>query len=222
MKKFKLFSILAVCIAALSFASCDAGNDNSSSYSRPTPEQAQYMFQQVMGASSSAGLLMPGDTNQKIEKDSVVVGWRSASSIDSTFMIMNFPVAKLAKYIKDDCVAKDIVAKHDPITLKGKMVPYLFTSTSNFLFVAWPENIELEGDGRKVTIVFYANDVYSLAGIATSSLNTNKVFMTYITPVAVLVDATTSTNFQANQNLKATTNSYGQSVPFTMFLQAKM
>lgn len=222
MKKFKLFSILAVCIAALSFASCDTGSDDNSSYQRPTPEQAQLMFQQVMSASTTAGLLMPGDTNNKIEKDSVLVGWRSASAIDSTFTIMNFPVAKLAKYIKDDCVAKDIVAKHDPVTLRGKMVPYLYTSTTNFLFVACPENIVIEGDGKKVTIVFYMSDVYSLAGIATSTLNSKKVFMAYMTPAAVLVDANSTTNITPNQNLKTTMNGYGQSVPFTMFLQANM
>lgn len=223
MKKFKLFSILAVCIAALSFASCDTGSDDNSSYQMPTQQEAQLMFQQIMSASTSAGLLMPGDTNNKIDKDSVLVGWRTPSAIDSTFTIMNFPVAKLAKYIKDDCVAKDIVAKHDPVTLRGKMVPYVYANT---LFVANPDDIVLEGDGKKVTIKFYTwNNYYSLAGIATSSsaANASKVFMMYLTPGAVVVDGnSSSTSVTPNQNLKTTMNGYGQTVPFTMFLQAKM
>lgn len=223
MKKFKLFSILAVCIAALSFASCDTGSDDNSSYQMPTPQEAQLMFQQIMSASTTAGLLMPGDTNKKIDKDSVLVGWRTPSAIDSTFTIMNFPVAKLAKYINDDCVAKDIVAKHDPVTLRGKMIPYVYANT---LFVANPEDIVLEGDGKKVTIKFYTfNNYYSLAGIATSSSSANagKVFMMYLTPGAVVVDGnSSSTSVTPNQNLKTTMNGYGQTVPFTMFLQAKM
>lgn len=226
MKKFKLFSILAVCIAALSFASCDTGSDDNSSYQMPTQQEAQLMFQQLMTVSTSAGLLMPGDTvtnNNKIQKDSVLVGFRAPSAIDSTFTIMNFPVAKLAKYIKDDCVAKDIVANHDPVTLRGKMVPYVYANT---LFVANPDDIVVEGNGKKVTIKFYTwNNYYSLAGIATSSssANASKRFLMYLTPGAVVVDGnSSSTSVTPNQNLKTTMNSYGQSVPFTMFLQANM
>ncbi len=226
MKKFKLFSILAVCIAALSFASCDTGGDNSS-YEWPSQAEAQVMFQKVASASSSAGLLMPGDTiynNNKIQKDSVQVGLRISSSIKadslgtywgSDFAIMNFPVSKLAKYIKDDCVAKEIVEKHEPVTLTGNMIAYNYAGS---LFIANPNDITFDGNGRKITIKFYTwNNAYSLAGIATNQVTSNKVFLMYLTPGAVIVDNNTSST-----NLKTTSNVYGQQVPFTMFLQAKL
>lgn len=206
MKKFKLFAILAVCFAALSFTSCNSDSDNSG-LQVPSETEARAMLSKIGGA-HSAGMLFVGDTNNKIEKDSVGSLICRVNVSDSTYTVEDFPVSKFSRYIKDENLKKAMEALPNQ-TLKGKLYPYQYASS---LFCTQLENITFKtADGKDAILAFYGGlSNYSLAGYAQ-----NKNFAIYITPGGIYIDK----QLKNDALYTGTSSYYGGSVPYICILQ---
>ena len=205
MKKFKLFAILAVCFAALSFTSCNS--DSDSGMQVPSQVEAQAMLSKI-GGSHLSGMLFIGDTNNKIEKDSVGQLICRVNVSDSTYTVQDFPVSKFARYVKNENLKKAIEALPNQ-TIKGKLYPYQYASS---LFCTQLDNITFKtAEGKDAALAFYGGLTnYSLAGYAQ-----NKNFAIYLTPGGIYVD-----NQLQNDALYTSTSSYyGGSVPYICILQ---
>ncbi len=216
MKKITLFSILAVMFAALAFTSCNSDSDNSTSL--PTQEEAQAMLNTVAGY-HPCGILFPGNnaTNEsdKIAKDSVEAVLRITAK-DSSFVISDFPVKNLAKYIKDESLSK-LVAALPNQNLNGKLLAYPGGTATSPVFGSVTQNIEFkDAEGKSVKFLFYAGYTnYSLAGYAsqTTGTTTKKIFLMYLTPGAIYVS-----DQMKSDALKTQSSSYG-SVPYVISLK---
>lgn len=219
MKKITLFSVLAVMFAALSFTSCNTDSDNDSSL--PSPTEAKAMLNAVAGY-HSCGILFPGNNStsesSKIEKDSVASGLRINAS-DSTFIITDFPVKCLAKYINDESLSQAVAALPNQ-NLQGKLYPYS-GSASSPLFCTLTQNIDFTVDGKSVSLKFYGGyNPYALAGYASSSTSssttsTPEYFVMYLTPGAIYVND----EYQSNALKVANNSNYGTNSPYIIYLR---
>lgn len=206
MKNFKFFAILAMCIAALSFTSCNSDSDGNG-IQLPSTTEAQAMLSKIAGT-HKAGVLFPGDTNYKIEKDSVGDLLCRVTTNDSTYVISNFPVKNFAKYVKDENLKKAIEALPNQ-DLKGKLYPYQYATS---MFCTVTDNINFKtADGKDAAIALYAGLTnYSLAGYTQ-----NKTFAIYLTPGGIYVDK----KLQNDVLYMQTSSYYGGQVPFICVLQ---
>lgn len=217
MKKITLFSVLAVMFAALAFTSCNSDSDNSTT-NLPTQAEAQAMLNTVAGY-HPCGILFPGNNStnesEKITKDSVVSVLRITAK-DSSFVISDFPVKNLAKYIKDETLSK-LVATLPNQNLSGQLLAYPGGTEASPIFGSVTQNIEFKNaEGKTVKILFYAGYTnYSLAGYAsqTSSTGTKKVFLMYLTPGAIYVGDEMKSDI-----LKTQSSIYG-SMPYVIYLK---
>ena len=102
MKKFKLLSVVAVCLAAFAFTSCNTGDDT---YSYLTLEQQKaYQSNMAMAGTYSDMKILwdhKNDADVKNQTDSVDTQVSISMIGDSTMTVRNFPVAKLAEHISD-------------------------------------------------------------------------------------------------------------------------
>lgn len=203
MKKIKLFSILAVLLAAMSFTSCNSSSDNGTQL--PTQLESYAMMQKVAG-SRNCGILFPEDTKNNINKDSIETTI-TITPADSTYRIANFPVNLLAKYVKNEKLS-NLIKELPNQTLTGKL--YCMSSTTPF-FYTLTQNVTFNDEtGNKYTLAFYGGySNYSMAGIAQD----NKHFLMYLTPGAIY-----NGTEQMSDVLKTQVGSYG-STPYVMFLR---
>ena len=210
MKNFKLFSILAVLLAAISFTSCNSDSDNGQQL--PGQQEAQAMLLKVAGR-HHCGILFPGDgktENSTIAKDSIETDFYVSAS-DSAFTITNFPVKNFAKYTKNESISKQVATLPNQ-DLTGKLLPYDYATT---LFGSYTNNITFtDASGKKVTLALYGGyNSYSLAGYATNQTTKKQSFMMYLTLGAVYVD-----NQLQSDALNTVSTVYG-AVPYTVYLQ---
>lgn len=183
MKKFTLFSILALCLMALSFSSCNSDSDNT--YNYPSTTEAYNMMLQIAGRGYNSGkIYFPGDSidkNTKWKADSVIATIR-VNPTDSSYTISNFPVSKLSNYIKDETISK-LFAKLPDQTVTGKL---LAADAQNLSFGTITNNITCTAeDGKVVTLRFYAGYTDVSAAGATKD---KKKFVIYISPGAIYID----------------------------------
>lgn len=205
MKKITLFSILAVLFAAMSFTSCNSSSDNGMQL--PTKQEAYNMMLNV-GGSHQCGILFPADKNNNIqEKDSIVTSI-SINPSDSTYLISDFPVKKLAKYVKNEKYSK-LISELPNQTLSGKLYPV--DATSLFFYTATNNITFKDEQNNNYTMKFYALNGYAAAGLD----QTKKNFLLYLTPGAIY-----NGTEMVNDAFKTTVGTYG-SVPYIMVLTFK-
>lgn len=205
MKKITLFSILAVLFAAMSFTSCNSSSDNGMQL--PTKQEAYNMMLNV-GGSHQCGILFPADKNNNIqEKDSIVTSI-SINPSDSTYLISDFPVKKLAKYVKNEIYSK-LISELPNQTLSGKLYPV--DATSLFFYTATNNITFKDEQNNNYTMKFYALNGYAAAGLD----QTKKNFLLYLTPGAIY-----NGTEMVNDAFKTTVGTYG-SVPYIMVLTFK-
>lgn len=210
MKNLKLFSILAVLLAAISFTSCNSDSDNGQQL--PTKEESSAMLFKVAGH-HSCGILFPGDgkkENSTIAKDSIETDFYVSAS-DSAFTITNFPVSLFSKYIKDETISKEVAVLTNQ-NLTGKLLPYDYATT---LFGSYTNNIKYtNAAGKEVQLALYGGyNSYSLAGYATNQTTKKQSFMMYLTLGAVYVDG------KLQSDVLNTYSSYYGTAPYTVYLQ---
>lgn len=205
MKKITLFSILAVLFAAMSFTSCNSSSDNGMQL--PTKQEAYNMMLNV-GGSHQCGILFPADKNNNIqEKDSIVTSI-SINPSDSTYLISDFPVKLLAKYVKNEKYSK-LISELPKQTLSGKLYPV--DATSLFFYTATNNITFKDEQNNNYTMKFYALNGYAAAGLD----QTKKNFLLYLTPGAIY-----NGTEMVNDAFKTTVGTYG-SVPYIMVLTFK-
>lgn len=166
MKKITLLSLVAVLLTALTFTSCNTGDDNG--YTPLTPE-SQRTFQSLMSIGSYNDMVIlytkKNDANVNNQIDSVSSSVHVSMYNDSTMSIANFPIAAIAEHISNKELS-EAIAKEAPrtITCKYNVMP---NSTSEVAYyIACPNVIELnlaygaDNKSHKVQLVFMPNQMY--------------------------------------------------------------
>lgn len=205
MKKITLFSILAVLFAAMSFTSCNSSSDNG--IQLPTKQEA-YNMMLTVGGSHQCGILFPADKNNNIQKKDSIVTNITINPSDSTYLISDFPVKLLAKYVKNEKYSK-LISEVPNQTLSGKLYPV--DATSLFFYTATNNITFKDEQNNNYTMKFYALNGYAAAGLD----QTKKNFLLYLTPGAIY-----NGTEMVNDAFKTTVGTHG-SVPYIMVLTFK-
>lgn len=165
MKKITLLSLVAVLLTALTFTSCNTGDDNG--YSYLTKEQQDAYQTKMAGFYSNLVLLFDhkNDANVKNQIDSVETECYFSMRNDSTFTISNFPIKKLAEHISNPEL-KEAISKVGDKTVAGKYMVLPNSQTNQAYFYACPSPINLnltygsDAKEHKVVLVFTASSYY--------------------------------------------------------------
>lgn len=205
MKKITLFSILAVLFAAMSFTSCNSSSDNG--IQLPTKQEA-YNMMLTVGGSHQCGILFPADKNNNIQKKDSIVTNITINPSDSTYLISDFPVKLLAKYVKNEKYSK-LISELPKQTLSGKLYPV--DATSLFFYTATNNITFKDEQNNNYTMKFYALNGYAAAGLD----QTKKNFLLYLTPGAIF-----NGNEIVNDAFKTAVGTHGP-VPYIMVLTFK-
>lgn len=185
MKKLKFLSVLFCCLAAMSFTSCDNGNDDVQSL---TKEQIAQCFTTVKGTYTGKviyGSINPNNKNDVT--DTLNIQW--AVNTDSTLVISKFPAKLLAQNINnaDLKAALSAAADQDFTCYTG------FTKTSPVTFLLNPVTLTYSltygGATHKVQVAFYINSYYSY-GVYGSTVNSQNMMQMQIMEGAIYVDGT--------------------------------
>lgn len=159
MKKITLLSLVAVLLTALTFTSCNTGDDNG--YSYLTKEQQDAYQTNMAGHYPNLVLLFDhkNDANVKNQADSVETECYFSMRNDSTFTISNFPIKKLAEHISNPELKEAISKVEDkPVTGKYMVLPNSQTNQAYFYACPSPINLNLtygsDAKEHKVVLVF--------------------------------------------------------------------
>lgn len=166
MKKITLLSLVAVLFTALTFTSCNTGDDNG--YSYLTKEQQAAYQTNMAGSYSNLVLLFDhkNDANVKNQVDSVETSCYFSMRNDSTFTISNFPIKKLAEHISNPEL-KEAISKVEDKTVTGKYMVLPNSLTNQAYFYACPSPINLnltygsDAKEHKVVLYFSATTYYT-------------------------------------------------------------
>lgn len=165
MKKITLLSLVAVLLTALTFTSCNTGDDNG--YSYLTKEQ-QYAYQTKMAGSYPNLVLLfdhKNDANVKNQVDSVETSCDFRN--DSTFTINNFPIKELAEHISNPELKEAISKVKDKTVVTGKYMVLPNSKTNQAYFYACPSPINLnltygsDAKEHKVVLEFTTSSYYT-------------------------------------------------------------
>lgn len=166
MKKITLLSLVAVLLTALTFTSCNTGDDNG--YSLLTKEQQDAYQTKMAGSYSNLVLLFDhkNDANVKNQADSVETECYFSMRNDSTFTISNFPIKKLAEHISNPEL-KEAISKVEDKTVTGMYMVLPNSQTNQAYFYAYPSPINLnlkygsDAKEHKVVLVFSPDTYYA-------------------------------------------------------------
>ena len=166
MKKITLLSLVAVLLTALTFTSCNTGDDNG--YSLLTKEQQDAYQTKMAGSYRNLVLLFDhkNDANVKNQADSVETECYFSMRNDSTFTISNFPIKKLAEHISNPEL-KEAISKEGDKTVAGKYMVLPNSQTNQAYFYAYPSPINLnlkygsDAKEHKVVLVFSPDTYYA-------------------------------------------------------------
>ena len=166
MKKITLLSLVAVLLTALTFTSCNTGDDNG--YSYLTKEQQDAYQTKMAGSYSNLVLLFDhkNDANVKNQIDSVETECYFSMRNDSTFTISNFPIKKLAEHISNPEL-KEAISKVEDKTVTGMYMVLPNSQTNQAYFYAYPSPINLnlkygsDAKEHKVVLVFSPDTYYA-------------------------------------------------------------
>lgn len=166
MKKITLLSLVAVLLTALTFTSCNTGDDNG--YSLLTKEQQDAYQTKMAGSYRNLVLLFDhkNDANVKNQADSVETECYFSMHNDSTFTISNFPIKKLAEHISNPEL-KEAISKVEDKTVTGMYMVLPNSQTNQAYFYAYPSPINLnlkygsDAKEHKVVLVFSPDTYYA-------------------------------------------------------------
>lgn len=166
MKKITLLSLVAVLLTALTFTSCNTGDDNG--YSYLTKEQQDAYQTKMAGSYPNLVLLFDhkNDANVKNQVDSVDTECYFSMRNDSTFTISNFPIKKLAEHISNPEL-KEAISKvrNQPVAGKYMVLPNSKTNQAYFYACPSPINLNLtygsDAKEHKVVLEFTTSSYYT-------------------------------------------------------------
>lgn len=185
MKKITLLSLVAVLFTALTFTSCNTGDDNG--YSYLTKEQQDAYQTKMAGSYSNLVLLFDhkNDANVKNQVDSVETSCYFNMRNDSTFTISNFPIKKLAEHISNPEL-KEAISKVEDKTVAGKYMVLPNSKTNQAYFYACPSPINLnltygsDAKEHKVVLVFTTSSYYTGSCVWATKQIGFPFYLTYI------------------------------------------
>lgn len=185
MKKITLLSLVAVLLTALTFTSCNTGDDNG--YSYLTKEQQDAYQTKMAGSYSNLVLLFDhkNDANVKNQVDSVETSCYFNMRNDSTFTISNFPIKKLAEHISNPEL-KEAISKVEDKTVAGKYMVLPNSKTNQAYFYACPSPINLnltygsDAKEHKVVLVFTTSSYYTGSCVWATKQIGFPFYLTYI------------------------------------------
>ena len=165
MKKITLLSLVAVLLTALTFTSCNTGDDNG--YSLLTKEQQDAYQTKMAGSYPNLVLLFDhkNDANVKNQVDSVETSCDFRN--DSTFTINNFPIKELAEHISNPELKEAISKVKDKTVVTGKYMVLPNSKTNQAYFYACPSPINLnltygsDAKEHKVVLEFTTSSYYT-------------------------------------------------------------
>lgn len=165
MKKITLLSLVAVLLTALTFTSCNTGDDNG--YSYLTKEKQDAYQTKMAGPYRNLVLLFDhkNDADGKNKVDSVETSCDFRN--DSTFTISNFPIKKLAEHISNPELKEAISKKVEDRTVTGKYMVLPNSLTNQAYFYACPSPINLnltygsDAKEHKVVLIFSTHPYYA-------------------------------------------------------------
>lgn len=183
MKKITLLSLVAVLLTALTFTSCNTGDDNG--YSYLTKEQQDAYQTKMAGPYHNLVLLFDhkNDANVKNQVDSVETSCYFRN--DSTFTINNFPIWKLAEHISNPEL-KEAISKvgNQPVAGKYMVLPNSKTNQAYFSACPSPINLNLtygsDAKEHKVVLVFTTSSYYTGGCIWSTRQIGFPFYLTYI------------------------------------------
>lgn len=166
MKKITLLSLVAVLLTALTFTSCNTGDDNG--YSLLTKEQQDAYQTKMAGSYPNLVLFFDhkNDADVKNQADSVETECYFSMRNDSTFTISNFPIKKLAEHISNPEL-KEAISKVEDRTVTGKYMVLPNSQTNQAYFYAYPSPINLnltygsDAKEHKVVLEFTTSSYYT-------------------------------------------------------------
>ena len=185
MKKITLLSLVAVLLTALTFTSCNTGDDNG--YSLLTKEQQDAYQTKMAGSYRNLVLLFDhkNDANVKNQADSVETECYFSMRNDSTFTISNFPIKKLAEHISNPEL-KEAISKVEDKTVTGMYMVLPNSQTNQAYFYAYPSPINLnlkygsDAKEHKVVLVFSPDTYYAGGCIWATKQIGFPFYLTYI------------------------------------------
>lgn len=185
MKKITLLSLVAVLFTALTFTSCNTGDDNG--YSYLTKEQQDAYQTNMAGSYSNLVLLFDhkNDANVKNQADSVETSCYFSMRNDSTFTISNFPIKKLAEHISNPEL-KEAISKVEDKPVAGKYMVLPNSKTNQAYFYACPSPINLnltygsDAKEHKVVLVFTTSSYYTGSCVWATKQIAFPFYLTYI------------------------------------------
>lgn len=183
MKKITLLSLVAVLLTALTFTSCNTGDDNG--YSYLTKEQQDAYQTKMAGPYRNLVLLFDhkNDANVKNQVDSVETSCDFRN--DSTFTINNFPIKKLAEHISNPEL-KEAISQvgNQPVAGKYMVLPNSKTNQAYFSACPSPINLNLtygsDAKEHKVVLVFTTSSYYTGGCIWSTRQIGFPFYLTYI------------------------------------------
>lgn len=183
MKKITLLSLVAVLLTALTFTSCNTGDDNG--YSYLTKEQQDAYQTKMAGSYPNLVLLFDhkNDANVKNQVDSVETSCDFRN--DSTFTINNFPIWKLAEHISNPEL-KEAISQvgNQPVAGKYMVLPNSKTNQAYFSACPSPINLNLtygsDAKEHKVVLVFTTSSYYTGGCIWSTRQIGFPFYLTYI------------------------------------------
>lgn len=183
MKKITLLSLVAVLLTALTFTSCNTGDDNG--YSYLTKEQQDAYQTKMAGPYRNLVLLFDhkNDANVKNQVDSVETSCDFRN--DSTFTINNFPIWKLAEHISNPEL-KEAISQvgNQPVAGKYMVLPNSKTNQAYFSACPSPINLNLtygsDAKEHKVVLVFTTSSYYTGGCIWSTRQIGFPFYLTYI------------------------------------------
>lgn len=174
MKKITILSILAVCFAAISFTSCNTGDDNG--YSYLTLEQQNTYQKNLAFAGTFNNMVIlfehKNDADVKNQTDSIETSCEFSMYGDSTLHVSNFPIAQLAEHISDKDL-KEAIAKVEgkSVNFKYMVLPNSNQTTAYLYAVPQPITLNLtygtDAKSHEVKLLFtydYYNVGYCVWG----------------------------------------------------------
>lgn len=163
MKKKKLLSVLATCVAAFAFTSCLNSNDSSSSYTPLTAQEKAYCYTMTSG-SHSGGIIYNSDEHKVADNDNIDTLFTSCNirtnviKKDTTMTIQNFPVKILARYIPESSETNELKAAlkayQGTIDIESS-VYYATTSPIQFYLTPSKFSVQLNYGNQQHTVNFY-------------------------------------------------------------------
>ena len=184
MKNFKLLSVLAVCLMAFAFTSCNTGSDNETWTPLTTAEKAK-CYMQTSGEHSAKMIYLSDEHKYKENdyQDTVDVDFNIYTNItkkDTTLLVKGFPVHVLARYIPEGSNTNDLKtalkAYTETVSFESR-VDYVKTSPITFLVNPRVLSVNLEYGGKthKVDFYCYASSIWSAPNYGVLNSTTSKI-----------------------------------------------